>query len=258
MPFQYLRKIAGAFTFDVAKNQNRFHNLRMLPKVIEVRILMVRLLTVMAACLVILLQMTPPAGAQGARIEVAGLLGEKAVLIIDGRQHVLQPGEAAQGIKLIAINVEGVTLEIDGQQDYYPLGGDRLGTSFSASAKASERVYKDRSGMFRTIGSINGQLVNFLVDTGASIIAMNSEEAYRLGIQYLLDGQRITVSTASGEVEAYNVRLKSVAVGRIKLTNVEAVVIEGAHPPEVLLGMSFLGRLNIKNENEVMMLETKF
>lgn len=112
--------------------------------------------------------------------------------------------------------------------------------------------------MFRTVGSINGYPVNFLVDTGASIVAMNSIQAKRLGIQYLLDGNPTMVSTAGGNVAAYNIRLKNVSVGQIKLQDIDAVIIEGAHPEDVLLGMSFLGRLNVKNENEVMMLETKF
>jgi aspartyl protease family protein len=200
-----------------------------------------------------------PAGVHDAHIEVAGLLGDKAVLIIDGKQTILQAGEATpEGVKLIAVEAEGVSLEINGARDYYPLGEAGVGTSFSVSANTVERVYKDANGMFRAAGSINGYPVSFLVDTGASIVAMNSVQAKRLGIQYLLNGVATVVSTASGKVTAYNVQLDNVAIGRIKLTGIEAVVIEGSHPEEVLLGMSFLGRLNVKNENEVMMLETKF
>jgi aspartyl protease family protein len=211
----------------------------------------------MAASLII--SSVVSAGAQNIRIEVAGLLGEKAVLVIDGRQKILQIGDSVQGIKLIAIEMEGVTLEIDGRRDFYPLGVTQIGTSFSApDAKVSERVYRDASGMFRTMGSINGYPVTFLIDTGASIIAMNSSQAKRLGLQYLLDGERTVVSTASGNIGAYHLKLEKVAVGQIKLTNIEAVVIEGTHPEDILLGMSFLGRLNVKNENAVMMLETKF
>lgn len=220
-------------------------------------ILTVRRLLVMAAGAVIFWG-AHTVGAEGVKIEIAGLLGDKAVLIINGQQQILQLGETVRGIKLVAVAAEGVTLEIDGRQDYYPLGSAQIGTSYSVSEKISERVYRDGSGMFRTMGSINGYPVNFLIDTGASIVAMNSNEAERLGIQYLLDGQPTMVSTASGNVEAYNIRLENVAIGQIKLSNIEAVVIEGTHPPDILLGMSFLRRLNVKNENEVMMLETRF
>jgi aspartyl protease family protein len=223
-----------------------------------IRILAVRQLAVMAAGLVIFSGAAFPAGGEEARIEIAGLLGDKAVLMINGRQQILQVGETARGIKLVAIAVEGATLEIDGREDYYPLGSAQVSTSYSVREKTTERVYRDGNGMFRTMGSINGYPVNFLVDTGASIVAMNSNEAERLGIRYLLDGQPTTVSTASGNVAAYNIRLDNVAVGQIKLTNVQGVVIEGTHPEIVLLGMSFLGQLNVKNENEVMMLETKY
>lgn len=196
---------------------------------------------------------------KGVRIEVAGLLGEKAVLVIDGKQKVMQIGEtAAEGIKLIAVEAEGVTLEIGGKSDYYPLGSKQVHTSYSVNVKTVERIYRDSSGMFRTMGSINGYPVSFLIDTGASIVAMNSIQAKRLGIQYLLDGEPAMVSTAAGNVKAYNVRLKNVSVGQIRLADIDAVVIEGTHPEDVLLGMSFLGRLNVKNENEVMMLEVKF
>jgi aspartyl protease family protein len=222
-----------------------------------IRILTAHRLAVMAG-LVIFSWSGFPAGAQEARIEISGLLGEKAVLMIDGRQQVLQIGETVQGIKLLAVAAEGVTLEIDGHEDYYPLGSAQVSTSFSVREKISERVYRDGNGMFRTMGSINGYPVNFLVDTGASIVAMNSNEAERLGIRYLLDGQPTMVSTASGSAAAYNIRLEKVAVGQIKLTDVEAVVIEGNYPEIVLLGMSFLRQLNVKHENEVMMLETKF
>jgi aspartyl protease family protein len=223
-----------------------------------IRILTIRRLAVMAAGLVIFSWAALPAGAEGTKIEIAGLLGEKAVLIIDGRQHVLQIDETVRGIKLVGVAAEGVTLEIDGRQDYYPLGSTQVGTSYSLRTKTSERVYRDGSGMFRTVGSINGYPVNFLIDTGASIVAMNSSEAERLGIRYLLDGQPSMVSTASGKVAAYNIRLENVAVGQIKLTNIDAVVIEGTHPEDILLGMSFLRQLNVKNENEVMMLEMKY
>lgn len=218
---------------------------------------MVGRIAVMAG--ILLFPLAASAAAKGVRVEIAGLLGDKAVLIIDGSQKVLRAGEVTpEGIRLIAIEDEGVTLEINGEHDYYPLGSMQVGTSYTAKTKTVERIYRDRSGMFRTMGSINGYPVNFLVDTGASIVAMNSIQAKRLGIQYLLDGDPGIVSTASGNVAAYNIRLENVSVGEIKLTNIDAVVIEGTHPEDVLLGMSFLGRLNVKNENEVMMLETKF
>ncbi len=108
-----------------------------------------------------------------------------------------------------------------------------------------------------TFGNINGRSVRFLVDTGASAIAMNAEQAKHLGIRYDKVGVRGSVSTASGFVDAYRVRLKSVSVGRITETNVEAFVIDGNHPGPILLGMTFLSRLSVEHSGNAMTLLQK-
>ncbi len=112
--------------------------------------------------------------------------------------------------------------------------------------------------MYTTVGSINGMPVNFLIDTGASAVAMSAAEAKRLGVNYKLEGERIQVRTASGISAAYRVQLDTVKVGDILQRNVNAFVIEGNAPQMVLLGMSYLGRLKIRNEGSVMHLEQKF
>jgi len=106
-----------------------------------------------------------------------------------------------------------------------------------------------------THGSINGHSVRFIVDTTS--IALNANDARRLGIQYRLDGIPTTTSTASGVAQAWQVKLKSVKVGKLSQRNVEAVVIDGNHPTEVLLGMTFLNRLKVQKENGAMVLEQK-
>jgi aspartyl protease family protein len=97
-----------------------------------------------------------------------------------------------------------------------------------------------------------------MVDTGASAVALNRSEASRLGISYLLEGDRIYVRTASGGSKAYAVKLDSVRLGDIMLRNVDAFVIDGDEPHTVLLGMSYLQRVNIKNDGQVMILEQKY
>ena len=79
-----------------------------------------------------------------------------------------------------------------------------------------------------------------------------------MGIEYKLIGDTTYVNTASGTEPAYSVNLDKVKVGEIMLRNVRAVVIEGGNPVTPLLGMSFLERLNIINEGQVMQLEQKF
>jgi aspartyl protease family protein len=199
------------------------------------------------------------AGAEIERIEVSALLGGKALIIIDGQNRLLAVGESSkEGVKLLAVEQEGVQLEVGGAAGFYPLGNTRIGTQYSRPQKLQERVYRDNTGMFRSAGSINGHLVSFLVDTGATTIAINSVEAKKLGINYLLNGQEMSVSTASGIARAWAVKLDRVTLGKIELRNIVAVVVDGSSPTDVLLGMTFLERLNVQHQGEVMLLETKF
>jgi len=96
-----------------------------------------------------------------------------------------------------------------------------------------------------------------LLDTGASTVAMSSVEAKRLGLQYWLKGKKIMVSTASGYARGYRVILNKVQVGSIALNKVEGTVIEGSSPRQVLLGMSFLNRVEMNNNGNVMLLRSK-
>ncbi|MBN1379760.1 MAG: TIGR02281 family clan AA aspartic protease [Gammaproteobacteria bacterium] len=202
---------------------------------------------------------THNAAAEIGRIEVMALLGSKAMISVDGQNHLLAVGESSEeGIKLLAIEQEGVQLDVSGKIDFYALGSTRIGTQYTQPEKLQERVYRDNSGMYRSVGSINGHMVSFLVDTGATTIAINSREAKRLGINYLLDGQMMAVNTASGTVRAWAVKLDRVTLGKIELNNIPAAVIDGSSLQEVLLGMSFLERLNVQHQGEVMLLETKF
>ncbi|MDH5711451.1 MAG: TIGR02281 family clan AA aspartic protease, partial [Gammaproteobacteria bacterium] len=118
-------------------------------------------------------------------------------------------------------------------------------------------VFADDRGMFMSVGSINGQTVQFLVDTGATSIAMNATQAKRLGVRYELDGEKSTASTASGFVTAYRVRLKSVSLGKIRKRNIEAMVIDGQHPGPILLGMTFLGGLQVEKTGNTLTLKSR-
>ena len=112
--------------------------------------------------------------------------------------------------------------------------------------------------MYSTVGFINGQQVNFLVDTGATWIAMNVHQARSLGINFRYIGKRGSVSTANGIVPFYQVILDKVRVGEIELLNVAAGVLEGSSPPQVLLGNSFLNRVEMQRHGQVMLLKKKY
>ena len=191
-------------------------------------------------------------------VRVAGLFGGKAVLIIDGRQQLLKPGQTSpEGIKLISANSEEAVLLIDGEQVAARM--DNRVTALKRSPTVNEvQVWRDSTGMYTTVGSVNGLPVSFLVDTGATAVAMNAQQARRLGIDFRVVGQPSAVTTASGVVKAWTVMLDTVKVGDLLLRNVQAVVLEGAQPETALLGMSYLGRLEIDNDGRLMTLRKKY
>ncbi|MCK5396267.1 MAG: TIGR02281 family clan AA aspartic protease [Gammaproteobacteria bacterium] len=190
------------------------------------------------------------------KIEVQGLFANKAVLSVDGKRYVLATGEVSpEGVKVVSADSRGAVLEIDGQQEQYNLGDtNTVSTMFSERKKHQEKIYINSAGMYMTFGNINGRSVRFLVDTGASAISMNSDQAKKLGIRYDKIGIPAGVSTASGYAKAYRVHLKSVSVGDITQSNVEAFVIDGNHPGPILLGMTFLGRISVEHNGNAMTL----
>lgn len=109
----------------------------------------------------------------------------------------------------------------------------------------------DARGHFITMGNVNGAPVRMMVDTGATAVSMSAEEAWRIGLSYL-NGERVRLSTANGVVTGYRVMLDTVEVGNITLNQVEGVVQESSigvsGMPFVLLGMSFLNRVEMKRE----------
>ena len=204
------------------------------------------------------LLINPVASKEISHIEVMALFKNKAMVSIDNEQHLLKVGEPAiHGVSLIKATSKHAILEVNGKQSKYKLG-NRVQASYTKTEKKKVNIFRDNNGMFKTVGSINGYTVDFLIDTGASVIALNSALAKRLGIQYKLKGEETIVATASGKELAYSVNLDQVKVGEILLRNVDAVIIEGIDPSIPLLGMSYLGRLNINNEGQLMSLEEKF
>lgn len=189
------------------------------------------------------------------RVAVQALFTSKAMVSIDGQRRVLSVGKPSpEGVVLISANSDGAVLEVNGKQSKYPLGSE-VGTSFSPLTETVEQVFPDTMGMYTTVGSINGMPVNFLVDTGATVVAMNEQQARRLGIDFRLRGKLTQVATASDIKRAYQVTLNTVKLGQITLRNVDAVVMEGPQPDTTLLGMSFLGRLKMENNGKAMVLK---
>lgn len=191
-------------------------------------------------------------------ISLQALFKDKAIIVVDGARRVLKSGEESpEGVRLLATDTreEQAEIEIGGKREVLKLGVVTAG--FASKGRGNVTLYPDRGGHFFVDGSINGAPVRFLVDTGATTIAMNGNTASRIGLDYRRLGRAGVASTAAGNVRTYNLTLNSVQVGDITLHNVPAGVIEGSHPTEVLLGMSFLGQLDMKRDGEKMELSER-
>ncbi len=216
---------------------------------------MLKKVLIMVLVLASLLGVAAPAHA--ANITVVGLFKNKAIVLVDGNRHILAVGETSpEGARLISADSETAVLEADGHRNAYRLGSSQ-GARFTERHRPTVTITPNRQGMFAVNGSINGQAVDFLVDTGATTVAMNQQQAQRLGLLYQ-EGRPTRVSTAAGPAVAFQVRLDRVRVGEIELAGVDAVVIEGDSPEQALLGMSFLGRLELHNEGRRLRLQTKY
>lgn len=186
-------------------------------------------------------------------ITLQALFKDKAIFVIDGKRHVLSTGETSrEGVRLLATDTaaEEARVEIDGKREVVKLGIVMSG--FQPAKQASVTLWAGSGGHFYADGSINGFSVRFLVDTGATIVALSSNEAQRLGIDYRKKGRPGYANTAAGVVRSYALKLDKVDVGAITLYNVDAGVVEGAYPRQPLLGMSFLGQLDMRREGETM------
>ena len=191
-------------------------------------------------------------------VRVVGLFSDRVVLLVDGQQHLLKAGQTSpEGVKLISATSEKAILLVNGKQV-----AARMDGRVSARKRTPEidevQVWRNPTGMYTTVGSINGLLVTFLVDTGASAVAMNAREARRLGIDYRVVGRETGITTASGAERAWAVTLNTVKVGNLELRNVGAMVLEGEYPVTTLLGMSYLGQLEIDNDGRLMTLRKKY
>lgn len=207
----------------------------------------------------LLLAAIAPAMAVAApRVEVEALMRDAAVLRIDGQQRLLRSGQRSpEGVLLVSASARDATVEIEGRR--HPLSlSQRIAGSFTAADRSEVTIHRDARNQYLINGEVNGVTRLMLVDTGASMMALNASDAARLGIDFRRHGQPGRAGTAGGVVNAWQVSLKSVSVGGITVNHVPAMVLEGEHPPWVLLGMTYLKHVNLREEGGVMVLQQKF
>lgn len=200
------------------------------------------------------------ASAQAQSVALAGMLGAKALLVVNGSPpKTVAAGETHQGVKVISTSGEQAVIELSGKRQTLRVGDSpvSLGASVAGGVRGSRIVLQEGSGgHFVTAGQINGRAVQFMVDTGATSIAMSASDAERIGLDYKT-GQPVRVSTANGISNGYRVKLSSVRISDVEVYEVDAVVTPQGMP-YMLLGNSFLSRFQMKRENSVMTLDKRF
>lgn len=189
-------------------------------------------------------------------IDVKMLMDGSALLQIDGKQRLLRNGaRSPEGVLLVSANQQAAVIEWDGKRHTLKLNR-QISTAYTPASKPEVRIASGRGGHYVTPGRINGTPVQFMVDTGATSVAMNYLEAQRLGIDYRA-GKEIIVSTANGRAKAFQVMLNRVSVGDIELHQVDAVVSTTSSPEVILLGNSYLGKVEMRVEQGVLLLQAK-
>ena len=198
------------------------------------------------------------APAQAADVALIGVIGDKAAIVaIDGGEpKTIRVGQTWKGISVLSVEKDRATVELDGKRRVLQRGMHYRSTSAGPSGRQSVTLSADTRGHFLAEGAINGSHIRFMVDTGASAIALPGADAVRMGIDYR-KGQRVTVNTAAGQTMAYAVTLETVRIGAIELHNVGGFVVERGLDV-ALLGMTFLNRVEMKRDGHVMTLTRLF
>jgi aspartyl protease family protein len=196
------------------------------------------------------------AAAHAQTVNLAGRMGDRALLVIDGKPHTVAVGASVGSVKLLGWAGDDALLDLAGKRTSLRVGGSptQLGAqSGSAAPKGREIVMPvGEGGHFIAAGSINGKAVRFMVDTGATLVAMGRDDAERLGID--LSTARVgTSQTANGPVQVLVVTLAAVRVGSVEVANVGAVVMPQPMP-QLLLGNSFLSRFQMQRDGDTMRL----
>lgn len=192
-------------------------------------------------------------------VRVLALFPNKAMLEIDGERKVLSVGMTDMtGVTLVSATPAGAVVEIEGKRESLVLGS-AVAATYAKPSRRETRLIKDtrRDGYFID-GLINGQPVRFLVDTGATSVAMSEAHAARLGIAHRVDGRRVGVGTASGSAIGHQVNLRSLSVGGLRLNDVRAVVIDGDGPGPILLGMNVLSQFELEQRENLLILRSRF
>ena len=197
------------------------------------------------------------AGANATQVVVVGLFPNKAVVQIDGSApRTLSVGQkTSEGVTLLSVERDAATFDIAGRKSRLAMGQANLASGGSTAPTVV--LNADSRGHFFTDAQVNGRPIRFVVDTGATMIAIPAAEAQRLALDYR-KGETVTLNTANGPAPAYRIKLDTVRIGDVTANGVDAVVLESGPLPVALLGMSFLNRMEMKRVGQTMTLIKRY
>ncbi len=207
-----------------------------------------------AACLALLVPQF--AGAQSVALQ--GMLGNRALLIIDGgAPRSAAPGQSIGNVHVLSTSGDQAVVSVNGERRTLRLGEAPANVGGVPLGDGGGRIVlsADSRGHFVTQGSINNRPVQFLVDTGATDVALGRPEADRLGLDYQ-SGTPVRMNTANGTAQGWRLKLRTLRVGEVTVYEVDAVVTPMAMPA-VLLGNSFLNRFNMRRDADQMTLSRR-
>ncbi|MCA0441363.1 MAG: TIGR02281 family clan AA aspartic protease [Proteobacteria bacterium] len=204
-------------------------------------------------CLSTALAFCLPAQVQAQDVALAGILGGKALLVVNGSApRGVAPGESHMGVQVVSVGREDAVVDSAGGRRSLRLG--EAPVRVGGSGTGQRVVLKaDARGHFVSSGQINGRIMQYMVDTGASTIAIGRPDAERMGLKFEEQGQSVRMNTANGVAQGWRLRLDSVRVGDVELRGVDAIVTPQPIP-YVLLGNSFLREFEMSRNGDEMML----
>lgn len=196
-----------------------------------------------------------PGLAMAQAVSLAGILGSKALLVVDGTPpRGVAAGETHQGVKVLSVGREEAVIEIAGARSTVRLGEAPVSVGSSGGGRKIV-LMGDSQGHFVNQGLINGRVMRFMVDTGATAVAIGKPDADRMGLDYK-NGRPVRLNTANGMAQGWYLKLDSVRIGDVEVFGVDAIVTPQAMP-YVLLGNSFLGEFQMTRNNDQMVLEKR-
>jgi len=191
-------------------------------------------------------------------VTLQGMLGNRALLIVDGKPPKgVAPGDTHGSVKVISTSGDEAVVEVAGRRQLLRVGEAPASVGAAPAAGRGRRIVlpAGSGGHFMAQGTINGKAASFVVDTGATLVSMGAPDARRFGLDYQA-GQPGYAQTANGVIAAWRVKLASVRIGDVEVFDVDALVSQQPIPA-ILLGNSFLNRFQMKRDSEQMVLERR-